>query len=132
LVISAKESVQPQTVAIYNLLKKIGLPVVIFINKLDRLGADVECVRKDITALGIKHIMMRSANESADLSIEYWRKNAEYIEDNLLTLLEFDDDIIARFESGQMIDDTIYKLAADGKIVPVFMGVALHGIGVKD
>ena len=132
LVISAKESVQPQTVAIYNLLKNIGLPVVIFINKLDRAGADIERVREDISALGVKHIMMRSANESADLSIEYWRKNAEYIEDNLLTLLEFDDDIIARFESGQMIDDTIYKLAADGKIVPVFMGVALHGIGVKD
>jgi len=130
LVISAKESVQPQTVAIYNLLKSIGLPVVIFINKLDRAGADAERVRKDIAALGAKHIMMRSADES--LSIGHWSKNPGYAEDNLLNLLEFDDGIIARFESGQMIDDAIYRLAADGKVVPVFMGVALHGIGVRD
>ncbi|MCL2815005.1 MAG: TetM/TetW/TetO/TetS family tetracycline resistance ribosomal protection protein [Oscillospiraceae bacterium] len=133
LVISAKESVQPQTVAIYNLLKKIGLPVVIFINKLDRAGADVERVRKDIAALGIKHAMMRFAGES--LSVEHWSNNAGYAEDNLLTLLEFDDDIIAGFESGEsghMVDDIIYKFTAENKIVPVFIGVALQGIGVKD
>ena len=130
LVISAKESVQPQTVAIYNLLAKLGLPVVIFINKLDRAGADVERVRKDIAALGVKHIMMRSADEA--LTIGHWSENAGYAEDNLLTLSEFDDDIIVRFESGQMIDDTVYRFAAEGKVVPVYMGAALHGIGVKD
>jgi ribosomal protection tetracycline resistance protein len=46
--------------------------------------------------------------------------------------LEFDDDIITKFESGQMIDETVYKLAAESKVVPVFMGVALQGIGVRD
>jgi len=130
LVISAKESVQPQTVAIYNMLTTIGLPVVIFINKLDRAGADVKRVREDIGALGVKHVMMRCANET--FLIKHWSENIEYTEDNLLTLSEFDDDIIDRFESGQMIDDTIYKLAAESKIIPVFMGVALQGIGVKE
>ena len=130
LVISAKESVQPQTVAIYNLLTKIGLPVVIFINKLDRIGADVERVRKDIAALGINHVMMRFADEA--LMIGHWSENAGYVEDNLLTLSEFDDDIIVRFESGHIIDDIVYKFAVEGKAVPVYMGVALHGTGVKD
>ena len=130
LVISAKESVQPQTVAIYNMLKKIGLPVVIFINKLDRAGIDLKRVREDIAALGMKHIIMRFADDA--LSITHWSKNTEYTEDNLLTLSEFDDDIIARFESGLTVDDTICKLAAENKIVPVFMGVALQGIGVRE
>ena len=139
LVISAKESVQPQTVAIYNMLAKIGLPVVIFVNKLDRAGADVERVREDITALGVKHVMMRSSDEN--LSIRHWSENAGYADDNLLTLSEFDGDIIARFENGRTIygsdkidelDGIIYKLAAESKIVPVFMGAALHGIGVGD
>ena len=130
LVVSAKESVQPQTVAIYNLLTSIGLPVVIFINKLDRVGADVGRVREDIAALGAKHVMMRCADEA--LSVRHWSEDSEYAEDNLLALLEFDDDIIARFESGGMIDDRVYELAAEGKIMPVFMGVALRGIGVTD
>ncbi|MCL2159325.1 MAG: GTP-binding protein, partial [Oscillospiraceae bacterium] len=133
LVISAKESVQPQTVAIYNMLTHIGLPVVIFINKLDRAGADVKLVCKDIAALGAKAVMMRCANEA--LSIGHWSENAKYTEDNLLTLSEFEDDIIEQFENKQSIDgidDTIYRLAAMGKIVPVFMGVALRGIGVRE
>ena len=129
LVISAKESVQPQTVAIYNMLTNIGLPVVIFINKLDRAGADLKRVREDIAALGAKHVMMRCSDE---MSIKHWSENIEYAEDNLLTLAEFDDDIIDRFENGQMIDDTIYKLVAESKVVPVFMGVALQGIGVRE
>jgi len=142
LVVSAKESVQPQTVAIYNLLTGIGLPVVVFINKLDRLGADIERVREDITALGAKHIMMRSKNQADnsddEISIGHWSGNDGYAEDNLLALLEFDDDIVSRFENGyeinriDEIDDTICKLAAEGKVIPVFMGIALHGIGVKD
>ncbi|MCL1857652.1 MAG: GTP-binding protein [Oscillospiraceae bacterium] len=130
LVISAKESVQPQTVAIYNLLTNIGLPVVIFINKLDRAGADIERVRNDIMALGAKHVMMRFADEN--LLIKHWSENIGYAEDNLLTLSDFDDDIISRFENGQTIDETIYKFAAEGKAVPVYMGVALQGIGVRD
>ena len=133
LVISAKESVQPQTVAIHNMLKNIGLPVVIFINKLDRAGADVKRVREDLAALGVRHIMMRHADES--LAISHWSGNLEFTEDNLLTLSEFDDDIIDRFESGKTIDeidDTIYKLVAESRIVPVFMGVALQGVGVRD
>lgn len=139
LVISAKESVQPQTVAIYNLLSNIGIPVVIFINKLDRIGADVESVRKDIEALGIKPVMMCCADKdlpdsksASSLTLRHWSENPGYTEDNLLTLSEFDDDIITRFERGDMIDDTISNLAAEGKVVPVFMGVALHGIGVRD
>ena len=130
LVISAREGVQPQTVAIYNMLKNIGLPVIIFINKLDRIGADVKRVREDITALGAKHIMMRSADEG--FSLNHWSASIEYTEDNLLTLSDFDDDIIDRFESGHIVDDTIYRLAAENKVIPVFMGVALQGIGVKD
>ncbi|MCL2285744.1 MAG: TetM/TetW/TetO/TetS family tetracycline resistance ribosomal protection protein [Firmicutes bacterium] len=130
LVISAKEGIQPQTVAIYNMLTNMGLPVVIFINKLDRVGADVKRVREEITALGAKHVMMQFADEA--LSITHWSNNAEYTEDNLLTLLEFDTDVIERYENGYEIDDVIYKLAADSKIIPVFMGVALQGIGVKE
>ena len=132
LVISAKEGVQAQTIAIYNMLAKIGIPVVIFINKLDRIGADVENVRKEISkVLGAAHVMMRSADEAHNIS--HWQTNSLYVEENLLALMEFDSNIIETYYAGHTdIDAQIYRLAQQNKLCPVFMGIATVGIGVRD
>ena len=42
LVISAKEGVQPQTRVIFRKLQEMKMPVIFFINKVDRIGASVE------------------------------------------------------------------------------------------
>ena len=42
LVISAKEGVQPQTRVIFRKLHEMKMPVIFFINKVDRIGASVE------------------------------------------------------------------------------------------
>jgi ribosomal protection tetracycline resistance protein len=44
LVVSGVEGVQPQTVAIWRALRRIGVPAVVFLNKVDRGGADVDRV----------------------------------------------------------------------------------------
>ncbi|RAK30502.1 ribosomal protection tetracycline resistance protein [Actinoplanes lutulentus] len=44
LVVSSVEGVQPQTVAIWRALRRIGVPTVFFLNKIDRRGADVDRV----------------------------------------------------------------------------------------
>jgi ribosomal protection tetracycline resistance protein len=44
LVLSSVEGVQPQSVAIWRALQRIGVPAVLFVNKLDRAGADVDRV----------------------------------------------------------------------------------------
>ena len=41
LVLSSVEGVQPQTVVIWRALRRIGVPTVLFLNKIDRAGADV-------------------------------------------------------------------------------------------
>ena len=132
LVISAKEGVQAQTIAIYNMLEKIGIPVVIFINKLDRIGADVARVRQEIgKVLGVAHVMMRHADEAHNIS--HWQTNPEYVEENLLALMEFDGNIIDAYYAGQKdIDGHIYQLARKNKLCPVFMGIATAGIGVRE
>ena len=132
LVVSAKEGVQAQTIAIYNMLAKIGIPVVIFINKLDRIGADVEVVRHEIgKVLGVPHVMMRCTDEAYNIS--HWQTNAEYEEENLLTLMEFDSNIIESYYAGYRdIDSHIYRLAQEKKLCPVFMGIATAGIGVRE
>src|SRR6185503_13049471 len=42
LVISAVEGVQPQTPLLYRALARLGVPTILFLNKLDRRGADPE------------------------------------------------------------------------------------------
>src|SRR5437773_6702263 len=48
LVISAVEGVQPQTRILMRALRRLGIPTLIFVNKIDRAGADCEHVLRDI------------------------------------------------------------------------------------
>src|SRR5689334_12803754 len=53
LVVSAVEGVQPQTRVLMRALRRLRVPTLIFVNKLDRNGADAERVRREIeTKLG--------------------------------------------------------------------------------
>ncbi len=51
IVISAVEGVQPQTEVYFKALKTIGIPTIIFINKIDRVGANIKRVLEDISNL---------------------------------------------------------------------------------
>src|SRR5687768_2744171 len=44
LVVSAVEGVQPQTPLLFRALQRVGVPTLIFVNKIDRAGADPERV----------------------------------------------------------------------------------------
>ncbi len=48
LVISAVEGVQPQTRVLMRALRRVGVPALLFVNKTDRRGADVERVIGEI------------------------------------------------------------------------------------
>ena len=48
LVVSAVEGVQPQTVVLWRVLRRLAVPTAIFINKIDRRGADPARVLAEI------------------------------------------------------------------------------------
>lgn len=48
LVISAIESVQPQTIEVIQIAQKLKIPVIVAINKIDRASADAENVMLDL------------------------------------------------------------------------------------
>src|SRR5215469_7424148 len=50
LVISAVEGVQPQTRILMRSLQRLRVPVVMFVNKIDRIGADPERVLRELSA----------------------------------------------------------------------------------
>src|SRR3989440_7071491 len=49
LVVSAVEGVQAQTRVLTRALERLGIPTIIFVNKVDRAGADCERVLKEIS-----------------------------------------------------------------------------------
>src|ERR671936_613825 len=49
LVISAVEGVQPQTRVLMRALQRLRIPTLMFVNKMDRRGADFERVLKEIS-----------------------------------------------------------------------------------
>src|SRR3954464_5470495 len=50
LVVSAVEGVQPQTPLLMRALQRLGVPTLIFVNKIDRRGADTDRVVAQIAA----------------------------------------------------------------------------------
>ena len=50
LVVSAVEGVQPQTRILMRSLQRLGIPVLLFVNKVDRAGADPQRVLREIRA----------------------------------------------------------------------------------
>ncbi len=53
LVVAADDSVKPQTIEAANFAKSAGVPIVVAINKIDKPGADVNKVKKDLSEIGL-------------------------------------------------------------------------------
>jgi ribosomal protection tetracycline resistance protein len=123
LVVSAVEGVQPQTRLLMRALQRLRVPTLIFVNKIDRRGADCERVLRVVSdRLTPAIVPMRSAHSPADLAA---------------VLAENDDAILAAYVDGEKrlsYRRLREELAAQTKralVHPVFFGSALTGAGVE-
>jgi ribosomal protection tetracycline resistance protein len=106
LVISAVEGVQPQTRILMRALQRLDVPTLVFVNKIDRPGADPERVLDEIEQrLSPNVVPMGSA-------------------DGLGTRT-------ASFAPFGAADSDLAGQAKAGKVHPVFFGSALTGAGVE-
>ena len=136
LVISAVEGVQPQTRILMRALRRLGVPTLIFVNKLDRAGADVERVLGAISErLASTPVPMGEAQASGTRAASFTPFGADH--PGLAEILaERDDGILAAYveDEGDVAHDRLRaELAAQtrGALVhPVFFGSALTGAGV--
>jgi len=131
LVVSAVEGVQAQTEIIWNVLSKRGIPVIIFINKIDRIGANVQSV--------ISGIKERLTNELCQVySAQNEGSNNVYIEKSDITeeMAGRDETLFDTYLKGNATNDEAYKLArklvGEGLLHPVLCGSAMHDIGIKE
>jgi ribosomal protection tetracycline resistance protein len=107
VVISAVEGVQPQTRLLLRALQRLDVPTLLFVNKIDRPGADPERVLDEIEQrLTPSVVPMGSA---AGLGTR-----------------------TASFASFGAADDDLAARARAGELHPVFFGSALTGAGVQE
>lgn len=133
LVISAYEGVQAQTRIIWKLLKKLDLPVLFVINKVDKDDFYPEELLKEIQKeLTSSAIAVQKIEE--DDKITALRNSSN---EGLLELLaENDDEILELFLSGEDIDEeSLRKAYADqveeAQVFPVLFASAKAGLGVN-
>lgn len=137
LAISAKEGVQAQTKVIFNALMKMGIPVIIMINKVDRMGVDLSVILSQIKeelsdALYLVNAVIDEGERQASLRgiVE-----AE-ISGNIETLALLDDAVFESWSSDTALSPMMLSGKAktffnQNKLFPVLNGSALLGLGIE-
>jgi len=142
VVVSAVEGVQAQTRVLVRALRRLGVPFLFFVNKIDRLGArPAEVIDEIASQLAVRPVAMsvaidagsRNARaEAIDFEEEpYFSALSEALAANDETLL--DDYVLApeRLTVERLRTALAAQLAA-GLLHPVYCGIAMTGVGVKD
>jgi ribosomal protection tetracycline resistance protein len=138
LVISAVEGVQPQTRVLMRTLRRLGIPVVIFVNKIDRAGARQEGVLAEIAArLTPAIIAMGTVHDPGSRAAGWTPSGAA---DTAFTarlgevLAEHDDAFLAAWLADEKLPygrlrRELAAQARRGALHPVFFGSAVTGAG---
>ncbi|MGM7429285.1 translation factor GTPase family protein [Bacillus pacificus] len=136
LVISAVEGVQAQTKILMRTLQKLNIPTILFVNKIDRRGANSEKVVKQIKTI--------LSNEAFPLYsvLNEGTKEARIIEyksydDCIERLAPYNESLLESYVNNEIVTDTmlrkeLIKQIAQANVYPIFFGSAMTGIGVSE
>ncbi|MCG6194509.1 elongation factor G-like protein [Leptospira sp. FAT2] len=132
VLIDAFEGLKSQTLQNVEWLRKRKIPILFFLNKLDRKGIDITDSLVDLEAvLGKEPILLWK--EGGEFSLLQERSSDQ----SLLPLLEWDGDLSEQYLQNP---DRLAELARKGfargfwkeEFFPVLGGAALHGDGVRE
>jgi ribosomal protection tetracycline resistance protein len=140
LVISAVEGVQAQTRILMRSLQRLGIPALLFVNKIDRTGASPEGVLRDIASrLKVAVFAMDGVTGAGTRGARVTVPGADdaaFAASLTELLVEHSDGLLATYvdnEAGVPYDQLRAELAGQtrrGQVYPVFFGSAITGAGV--
>jgi ribosomal protection tetracycline resistance protein len=140
LLISAVEGVQPQTRILWRALQRLGVPTLMFVNKIDRRGAAgdrvLAAIAERLTPAIVAMGTVRGAG-TATASVRAWDEAERSVTRSLLeALAEHSEPLLAAYVRGEP-EVSPRRLRAElagqtrrGCVYPVFFGSALTGAGV--
>lgn len=139
LVLSAVEGVQGQTLTVYQALRDLSIPTVVFINKIDRMGAAPERVIKEFEqAFAVTCLPLQQVVGAATSQPEVDRLWDEGLNDHVSVekVVETDEVLLETFlEGGEVdfvtLDEALQVATKQGQLIPVLFGVAKQGLGVE-
>ena len=129
LVISAVEGLQAHTEIIFRALRRRKIPVILFINKIDRAGADVKEVCTQIRArlddrICPLYAVTEEGTPQADVVESDFREEAALL----------DEVLFEQYMEGTLTVETAFArlcdLTANADVYPVLYGSAINGKGV--
>jgi len=132
LVISAKDGVQSQTRILFHALQSMKIPTLLFINKIDQSGVDLQNVYRDIKDKLSPEILIKQGVElfpdlhiTDQIDLEQWD-----------IVIAGNDELLEKFTLGQQLDVETLKQAEkqrfqDCTLFPVYHGSAKKNIGIK-
>ncbi len=117
LLISAADGVTGHTTLLWKMLEHYGVPVFIFVNKMDRPDADKEQLFEEL----------KNKLSTSCIDFGTGRESDDFYEQIALS----GEDLLERFLQGEKADDkTIALQIRSRKIFPVLFGSALKGEGI--
>jgi ribosomal protection tetracycline resistance protein len=142
LVVSAVEGVQPQTPLLFRALGRLHVPTLIFVNKIDRAGADpgrvLEAMARRLSPEMVPMVRVRDAGQRSASVVPFAADDEAQVSALGEALAEHDEAILRAFVQD---DATLayprlrQKLAEQTRravIHPVFFGSAALGVGVEE
>ena len=143
LVVSAVEGVQAQTRVLMRTLRRLGIPTLIFVNKLDRRGADVERVVAEVgerltSAVLVMGRAVEQGTRNAGFS-PYEPDDEVFVGSAAEVLADVDEEFLAAYVDGDgeaatngLLRGALMSQVARAQVHPVFFGSAITGAGVAE
>ncbi len=140
LVVSAVEGVQPQTPLLFRALQRVGVPTLIFVNKIDRAGADparvvAEMARRLAPSVVPMGRVVDAGRREASVA-PFTAGEADHVAVLTEALAEHDEAILRAYVgdgaalSYPRLREHLAAQTSRGDVHPVFFGSAWHGVGV--
>jgi ribosomal protection tetracycline resistance protein len=139
LVVSAVEGVQAQTRVLMRTLRRLRIPTLIFVNKIDRGGARCDGVLREIAGKLTPDIIsmgsVRDPGTRGAASTPYGPADSEFTAGLADLLADHDDDLLVAYVddgtvSSARLRRTLAAQAGMGLVHPVYFGSAITGAGV--
>lgn len=140
LVISAVEGVQAHTETLWNALRERHIPVLFFINKIDRVGADTDSVLQAMVKdLKISPLALQGTKDVGENNVaiqNLW--SSDVMDAGIIDhLVESDEILLNRYFEGnglsfQELDKQLARLIQRCDIYPLLFGSAKMGIGMEE
>ncbi|MDM5189027.1 TetM/TetW/TetO/TetS family tetracycline resistance ribosomal protection protein [Bacillus sp. DX4.1] len=144
LVISAVEGIQAQTKILMTILQNLRIPTILFVNKIDRSGAQLARIIESIKETLTENVIPLYRAENIGTKQAYIVRNSLHPDQNPTSFDEcielmslHDERLLESYINGEALTEEKIKIELlnqikDATIYPIFFGSAMTGIGIAE